>query len=283
MRRRDVLRWLLGGAGLLVAAGTASYASGQGFGVSRHRLRLPGLKRGLRVVQLSDLHFGRFHGIDAIKRWVGAAIAQRPDLVLLTGDIVDAWVPEADFQDLSKALSHLHAPLGAWAVPGNHDFMRFYDSVQDRVLLGFDAVRDRLARANIRTLVNEGVRLRSDLYLAGVDDLWLGQPNLRRALRYAPQNTRHGATLLMSHNPDLLPDVPEWVGLTVCGHTHGGQVRVPGVPFTMFNASRFGERFQMGFVRAPALGFISRGLGTTNIPFRAFCPAELVVFDLEPA
>lgn len=280
MKRREVLKWMLGGLSVTLGASGASYAAGQGFGVTRHRLALRGLERSLRVVQLSDLHFGAFHHIDAVKRWAQAAMTERPDLIVLTGDVLDAWVSEDDFQALTNALAHLRAPLGVWAIPGNHDFVRFYDRVLDRVLLGSDALRYRLSWAGIRLLVNEGVRLRPDLYLAGVDDLWMGQPDLGSALQHAP---RDRATLLLSHNPDLLPDVPDWVGLTLCGHTHGGQIRIPGVSFTPFNVSKYGERFQMGFARAPALGYISRGLGTTNMPFRAFCPAELAVFDLEPA
>jgi predicted MPP superfamily phosphohydrolase len=87
--------------------------------------------------------------------------------------------------------------------------------------------------------------------------------------------------VLLSHNPDLLPRVPERVGLTLSGHTHGGQVVLPllGAPHS---GSSFRGRFLSGVVRGPALGYVSRGLGATTLPLRVWCPPELAILELTP-
>ena len=292
LNRRNFLRWIASGLTLAVggAAGGGTVYAGFGaahrFDVNRHTLKLPGLKKPVRVVQLTDFHYGNDHGLTEIMSWINAALAEKPDLILLTGDLLDTWVEPEVLDALVPVLARLRAPLGVLAVVGNHDFFRFYDPKLDQVMLGSKAVQSRLERAGVRVLINDGARVRDDLFVAGVDDLWNGRVDLERALKGASSS---GATVLMSHNPDLLPDVPESVGLTLCGHTHGGQVRVPGLPITFYSVSKFGERFQQGFVRggadgrSGARGFVSRGLGTSGVPMRLFCPAELVVLNLSPA
>lgn len=292
LNRRSFLRWIASGA-TLVAGGAAGggtvyagFSSAHQFGVSRHTLKLLRLEKPVRVAQLSDFHYGSDHGLSEVMNWINAAILEKPDLILLTGDLLDTWVEPEVLDALVPVLARLRAPLGVFAVVGNHDFFRFYDPKLDQVMLGSKAVRSRLERAGVRVLVNDGLRVRDDLFVAGVDDLWNGNVDLERALKHASPK---GATILMSHNPDVLPEVPASVSLTLCGHTHGGQVRIPGLPFTLYSVSKFGERFQQGFVRggadgrSGAHGFVSRGLGTSGVPMRLFCPAEVVVLNLEPA
>jgi uncharacterized protein len=284
LNRRAFLRLIASGTALAVGGASgggtvyAGFTSAHKFGVSRHTLKLAGLQKPVRVAQLTDFHYGDTYGLSELMTWINAAMLEKPDLIVLTGDLLDTWVEPEVLDALVPVLARLKAQLGVFAVVGNHDFFRFYDPKLDQVML--------LERAGVRVLMNDGVRVRDDLFLAGVDDLWEGKPDVTRALRDAPAT---GATLLMSHNPDLLPDVPESVALTLCGHTHGGQVRVPGLPFTFYSVSKYGERFQQGFVRggadgrSGARGFVSRGLGTSGIPMRLFCPAELVILNLEPA
>ncbi|WP_027893694.1 metallophosphoesterase [Calidithermus chliarophilus] len=276
MNRRAFLGLL--GLGVLGGTGLGAYglASARGFELSRHRYGLPGLRQPLRVAHLSDLHFGEQHPAQAVRRWVAVALAERPDLVVITGDFVDQATRPRALRSLGDELARLEAPLGVYGVLGNHDYSHSVDNADRRAWLS--SLTTELERAGIELLTNRGVRLRPDLYLAGVDDLWHGNPDLAAALRDAP---RDAATLLLSHNPDLLPQVPEWVSLTLCGHTHGGQVCLPLIG-AVHAPSRYGTRFAQGFHRAPAAGFVSRGLGTTWLPVRTFCDAEVVVFDFEP-
>ena len=269
MNRRRFLQLLtLGTLGL--AGGVPTYAWGEAhrFGLSRHSFKLPRLERDLRVAQLSDLHFGRWHREPAIRQWVDATLAQKPDLIVITGDLIDGRTSVERLEALTAELARLRAPLGVFATWGNHDYGLHHS--------GLKVFGAMLEKAGIRMLTNAGVQLRPDLYLAGVDDYWHGEVDIARAIRDARVD---GATLLLSHNPDILPFVPENVGLMLSGHTHGGQVRAPfGVG--LHSISRYGERYQMGFIKEQTTAFVSRGLGTSTVPVRSFCPAELVLLEL---
>lgn len=270
----DRRRFLTRSAAVVAAAAagaTAAQATGTyPFDVVRERAVLDGLRAPVRLAWLTDLHHGEFVRTASVRAWVEAALHEAPDVVLLGGDLVDQ-TPGADpDQDLFAALARLRAPLGVWAVAGNHDHARFR---------GIGPYEHALGAAGIEVLVNRGVALRGDLYLAGLDDLRNGRPDLAATLRGRPAT---GATVLLSHNPDVLPEVPTDVGLTLSGHTHGGQVVLPGVG-ALHTSSRYGDRFRAGWVAGPARGYVSRGLGVTSLPVRINCPAELTVLDLDPA
>ena len=276
MNRRRFLKTL--GVGTLGAVGLASFVSAQdahSFRTSRLELGLTGLKSPLKMVQLTDLHFGRFVFADWVRHWVDTANREGADVIVITGDIVDRPIPGDELDTIAAELGRLEARLGVFAVLGNHDYWYRTQDVSVHGLV------KRLERVGIRVLVNESTMVRTDLFLAGLDDLWNGSPDLARTLRRMPADA---ASVLLSHNPDILARVPSHVGLTLSGHTHGGQVRVPGLR-TLFSVSNYGERFQRGWVTGfqGARGYVSRGLGVGGLPFRTFCPAELVVLDLRPA
>lgn len=270
MNRR---RFLTGAAALAVTAAagwsTAQVTGTYEFDVVRERATLAGLRAPLRVAWLTDLHHGQYVRTASVRAWVDAALAEAPDLVLLGGDLVDQH-PGADTDEsLVAELARLRAPLGVLAVWGNHDRGRF---------LRMDPFGAALRQAGTEVLVNRGVSVRDDLYVAGLDDFRTGRPDLRAALDGWPAT---GATLLASHNPDVLPEVPVDVGLTLAGHTHGGQVVLPGVG-ALYTSSQYGNRFLAGWVEGPARGYVSRGLGVSNLPVRINCPAELTILDLAP-
>jgi uncharacterized protein len=267
-RRRFLQLFTLGSLGLAGGVPAFAWTEAHRFGLSKHSFKLPRLERGVRVAQLSDLHFGRWHREAAIRNWVDATLAQQPDLIVITGDLVDGGTSVERLEALTAELARLRAPLGVFATWGNHDYALHHS--------GLAVFGPMLERAGIRVLTNRGVQLRPDLYLAGVDDYWHGEVDIARAIRDAKPN---GATLLLSHNPDILPFVPESVGLMLSGHTHGGQVRAPfGVG--LHSISKFGERYQMGFIQEQTTAFVSRGLGTSTVPVRTFCTAELVMLEL---
>lgn len=259
-----------------------AYAFNQTFAhqVLRYRSKLPNLQKPLRVLQLSDLHFGPWIHRRHVEGWVQSANALDPHVVLITGDLIDnesrSPLSQKVKQELSEpigyllqALSQLQAPLGVYACWGNHDYARRRELRQ----LG-----RQLQAAGVQVLVNQGVLLRPDVYLAGVDDYWWGQPDIQKALKPQPAGT---ASLLMCHNPDYLSQVPASVGLTLCGHTHGGQLRLPivGAPWT---PSQFGERFLCGWYQEPVRAYVSKGLGVSGLPLRLGAPAEMALFELVP-
>lgn len=266
--RRRALQWVLGAAGSL-AAGGAAVGAAYRFGVTRYHAPLKGLRRPLRVALLADLHYGPFIRARSVAAWVDAVNRERPDLIVLDGDLVDEDVGNGT-RPLLDELGRLEAPLGAYAVWGNHDHRRVADLGRFATLL---------LGAGVEVLVNRGVRVRDDLYLAGIDDLRTGRPDLDAALAGRPAGF---ATVLLSHNPDVLPRVPVDVGLTLSGHTHGGQVCIPGFG-PIVTSSQYGRRFAHGWVDGPARGYVTRGLGVTLLPIRVACPAELTILDLAPA
>jgi uncharacterized protein len=233
----------------------------------------PAALDGLRVALVSDLHAGAPHvGEERIERVVAAVGEQRPDLVLLLGDYVDYDVrfgspvaPEA----VAGRLGALRAPLGVLAVLGNHDW--HHDGPR---------VRAALAAAGIPVLENEAVRAGGELWVAGVADSRYRRPDVDEALRDVPAEA---PVVVMSHDPDLFPQVPPRVALTVSGHLHGGQVGVPLIR-RPFLPSRFGERYARGHkVEAGRHLFVTAGLGTTGWPVRLLAPPEIVVLRLRPA
>ncbi|HEX2863770.1 MAG TPA: metallophosphoesterase [Deinococcales bacterium] len=270
-RRRGLARRVLSTLLRLAPAALFAYglAEARATRVSRVQVRLERLKSPLRVAFLTDLHYSTAFGEGSVRRWVDAALAESPDVVLLGGDFVDQAVPMEGLARLSAELAWLEAPLGVHAVIGNHDRDAYPN---------LDALGPWLERASINLLVNEGRKLRDDVYLGGVDDLWTGLPDAALAFQDAPEDA---AWLLLSHNPDYLPRVPERVDLTLSGHTHGGQIVLP-VLGPVYTGSSYGARFAAGLVRGPALGYVSRGLGATTLPVRFACPPEIAILDLLP-
>ncbi len=259
------LLWALGGLGVLSGL---VLVDGYRVAVSRYRFSLRGLAAPLKLVHLSDLHYGLYIREASLRAWVDAALAEAPDLIVMTGDFIDAN-RVGSLKPLVRQLSRLKAPLGVWGVWGNHDYRGYRTA----------ALRRELTRSGLRLLRNEGTLVREDLFLAGVDDLWRGKPDLSAALKDKPEGV---ACLLLSHNPDLLPLVPPAVGLTLCGHTHGGQVKLPLIG-PIVTSSIYGKRFAEGWIAKPVNAFVSRGLGFSSLPLRFNCRAEVVTIELEPA
>lgn len=285
LTRRRVLKLLLGGGLGMAALGGAAVAQGYGLGVTRHQLALRGLRQPLSVAFLTDLHYGAYIGPGSVRKWVEATQALRPDLILLGGDQLDSRMDTTPAPLLAE-LGQLRAPLGVYAVWGNHDYGSFgqYQGRQyGPARADWHAKRDELERAfgaaGITMLRNRGVALRDDLYLGGTDDLWRGDLDIRATLAGAGNRTK----LLLSHNPDILPQLPPGIAFSLCGHTHGGQVRLPllGAPVV---PSDYGQKYAMGWV-SDAHGnpaYVSRGLGMSGLPIRNLCPPEIAFFQLGP-
>jgi predicted MPP superfamily phosphohydrolase len=234
--------------------------------------RWPAELDGLRVALVSDLHAGAPHvRAERVERVVAAVNARRPDLVLLLGDYID---PEVRFGStvapaaVAERLAALRAPLGVVAVLGNHDWHN-----------DGPGMRAALRSAGIPVLENDAVRA-GGVWIAGVEDTRYRKPDVERALREVPGGA---AAILLSHDPDLFPQVPDRVALTVSGHLHGGQV---GVPFLRrpFIPSRFGERYARGHVVEDGRHlYVTSGLGTTGWPVRLLAPPEVMVLRLTAA
>jgi predicted MPP superfamily phosphohydrolase len=234
--------------------------------------RWPAVLDGLRVALVSDLHAGAPHvGPERIARLVAAVNAQCPDLVLLLGDYIDPGVrfgSRVAPATVAERLAALRAPLGVVAVLGNHDWRN-----------DGPGVRAALRGAGIPVLENDALRA-GDVWIAGVEDTRHCDPDVERALRDVPDGA---PAILLSHDPDLFPRVPDRVALTVSGHLHGGQIGVPLIR-RPFMPSRFGERYARGHVVEGGRHlYVTAGFGTTGWPVRLLAPPEAVVLRLSAA
>lgn len=228
---------------------------------------------GLRVAVLADLHVGSPRN-DLSKRDRIITLTQRarPDLILLAGDYVIQGVAGGQFtppEDIAQALRGLSAPLGVWAVLGNHDW--WFDGPR---------VRTSLESVGIRFLEDAAARVGSptcSFWLVGVSDFWEGRHDVNAALA---QVTDSAPVVAFTHNPDVFPEIPAHVDLTIAGHTHGGQVYLPfiGRPIV---PSRYGQRFAIGHVVEDGRHlFVSSGLGTSILPVRFLVPPEVSVLTI---
>lgn len=234
---------------------------------------LPEPLTGRRIAQLSDIHLGQYTGPE--KLWSAVAQINRlaPDLVFLTGDYVTSSAQQS--AGLIDPLRAVQSPI--YAVLGNHDLWT------DRAV-----VTRFLAETPARLLVNRGVEALPGLFVAGVDDVWSGQPDIRAALDGASTG---GVSLLLAHEPDFFDQVVATgapVAVQFSGHSHGGQVRLPSTSpdgVGLFTRApilpRYGERYPIGLYNVGRRQvYTNRGLGVWPLPFRLNCRPEITLFTL---
>ena len=234
--------------------------------------RWPAALDGLRVGVLSDLHAGAPHaGLGQIARAVERLNDEAPDVTVLLGDYVDAhplWGGRIAPEAIARELAALRAPLGTFAVLGNHDWRQEGERMWSA-----------LQNAGIEVLENRAVKA-GDLYVAGLADLRCRRPDLPSALAGVPEDA---PVVVLAHDPDVFPYMPDRVSLTLSGHTHGGQVAIPVLRRPAI-PSRYGERYARGHVVEQGRHlYVTSGLGTSGLPVRLLAPPEVVVLELASA
>lgn len=279
-------RGLIAGAGVvgLAPIATAAYAGAvepMELVVTRYAVTPPQWPAGrkLTVAVIADLHAG---GPDMklphIRHIIDTTQMLHADLIVLLGDF-NAWYRHFTWEPIADPvwaaeLARLHAPLGVWSILGNHDW--WHD------LAG---VRAALAGAHIPVLENSAVLLGAPerrFWLAGLADQLaypLGNARFRGAddlPATMAQIKTDDPVLLLVHEPDIFPEVSNRVALTLAGHTHGGQIRVP-LMWQRYVPSKYGARYAYGHVIENQRHLIvSGGLGTSIIPARLGVPPEIV-------
>lgn len=230
--------------------------------------------KGLHVAVITDLHAGSpFIDTAKIDKVVAMTNAARPDLILLAGDYVITNVIGGHYMPIDTVVAHLkglHAPLGVYAVMGNHDR---WDHA-DHIVQVFGA-------AGIPVLENAHVMLpppRDGIALVGLGDRYNGGPKVKKSLAGV-----RGPALCFTHSPDVFPRLPPTCALTIAGHTHGGQIWLPffGRP-AVASVSRFGQRYAIGVIREEGRTlFVSSGIGTSILPLRFGVPPEISLLTLQ--
>lgn len=233
----------------------------------------PEALHGTRVALLSDLHVGSpYWKLPDLEVLVERTNQLQPELVLLAGDYLingvrfGKWV---DPESIARVLGRLRAPLGVVAVLGNHDWWN--DGYRVR-----RALRDN----GIVVLENEALPLQragQRFFVVGLADALTRHVRLGPALASVPEGE---PLLVLAHEPDIFAEIPERAALTLAGHTHGGQVRLPllGRPAI---PSRFGQRYAAGHVVEDGRHlFVTTGVGSSIFPVRFGVPPEIALLTL---
>lgn len=253
--------------------------------LTRTRISLPGLPpalQGLTIAHLSDLHIkspAHNFSYEIAQQAVALTLAEKPDLVCLTGDLGHASRHVARAAEVLAPL----AALPTYAVMGNHD----HDKVLENDALGPPAVRctprewrQSLEAAGLQVLQNEHVVLKlhdSEVLVAGVGDPSCGWDDLPQTLQDVPEGDLR---LLLVHSPDLLdePDA-DWADLVLCGHTHGGQVNLPGLGCPWAPVWRDRKRAEGLIAVGDTICFISRGIAA-GLRTRFRCRPQVALLTL---
>jgi predicted MPP superfamily phosphohydrolase len=247
---------------------------------------LPSLFNGYRIVQLSDLHASFWVTEGYLDEMADRTNQLLPDMVVVTGDFLTGsvnefwkkWVPGADtdyIPTVEKVLGKINTGVRL-AVLGNHD-QGTGEATVNRLVKA-------LNRVGFSVLRNASVPIAigSDrIHVAGTDDAWYTS-NLSRAIRDIPEGA---FTILLSHNPDIRTDIRPGtdIDLTLCGHTHGGQIRIPYVSEHVIPISD-PSRYLAGLVREPyGYTYVNRGIGTLVFPLRLGAPPEITSITLRKA
>ena len=257
--------------------GAVACVSSKQLEIARADLPIKGLPKeadGIKIGVMSDFHAGAFDNKEIILQSIAAINAEKPDFITILGDYMNAQTTR-DSKSLEKnsyifeTLRSLEAPQGIYAVLGNHDHW-----------IDAHFVQDKLSRLPAQILTNQGIILDNGLAMAGIDDLLKGSPDLKKAMANIPPET---TTILLSHNPDVnlqLNDEAR-IGLVISGHTHGGQIRIPFAKWAPWVPCSLRYR-QSGLIRETIdrSTFVTKGIGTTIIPVRVACPADIAILRL---
>jgi len=274
--RRRWFRWLL----LLALVGAALLAKGYWNATRDPVIRSatievadwPAGQPPLRVLLLSDIHVA---GPDMpparLTHIVAKLNALRPDLVLIAGDLVSEKRSATHIYtpaEVVAPLGDLRAPLGVVVAPGNHDHW-----------FKPDALRGEMEKHGLRVLQNEAVKL-GPLVIGGVDDDYSGHDDLPATLA-AMDRLGPAVPLLLTHSPDIIPDLPRPVAAVFAGHTHCGQIRFPFIGAISY-VSRYGDRFACGDISDGGQRiFVGAGLGTSILPLRFNTPPDAWLVTLK--
>ncbi|HWW56421.1 MAG TPA: metallophosphoesterase [Sphingopyxis sp.] len=276
-RPRRWLRWL----SLLALAGAALLAKGYWNATRDPVIRSatveivdwPAGQAPLKLLLLSDIHVaGPDMPPERLARIVGELNRLKPDLILIAGDLVSEKRSATHIYTAAEVvapLGGLRAPLGVIVAPGNHDHW-----------FKPDALRGELEKRGLRVLQNEAVKL-GPLIVGGVDDDYSGHDDVPETFA-AMDRLGPGVSLLVTHSPDIVPDLPRPVAAVFAGHTHCGQIRFPFIGALTY-VSRYGDRFACGAIDDEGQRvFVGAGLGTSLLPLRFNTPPDAWLITLAP-
>ncbi len=230
----------------------------------------------IKIAVISDFHAGSFF----YDRWrmckiIDLVNKEKPDIILLLGDYFNrySYNSKMNYEEFALYLLELDAPLGKYAVTGNHD-----------TFLGTEKIEEVLSKAGIKFLRNKSVKVETkngDFYIAGIPDFGTDIFNLKKTFDDVPSGE---PCIFLTHSPAIFPALPRKAAVTFAGDTHGGQFRIPFYgPVLKSFVGLYKEFTTDGlFVnhRDDPM-FITRGVGTSSIPARLFCTPQIEIISLK--
>ena len=283
LSRRNFLR--VCGYGALGAGALGSYSGyiepAMRLNITRYKVHPPQWTAdlNLKIAALADIHAGEgFMTEERLAHIVERTNAQKPDMIVLLGDYLTGTYKRPGFMaaaDIARILSRLNAPLGVYSVLGNHDWWNDKEAFIRRK--GPIQMGKALEKVGIPVLENQALRLSKDgkpFWLAGLGDQWSfftsrdGVDDLPKTLAAI---TDSEPVIMLAHEPDIFPRLPSRVNVTLCGHTHGGQLRLFG--YSPVVPSRYGNRYSYGHIVENGKHLIvSGGLGSVGASLAALSP-----------
>ena len=278
----------------LLLAGYSYFVEPNRLEVNRYVVQDEQIK-GVKIVFASDFHV-KPYGQKRLDMIVEKINAENPDLVVSAGDFVCGHTRHSTMpiEQIAQTLGKIKAKSGFYTVLGNHD--GWYDP---------EEITKNLESNGIKILANSNaeVKIRGQkLYIAGVEDYDTGNPDIYKVLNVVEvdENGEYNEPVIMlSHSPDLFPKMPTMVTLTLAGHTHGGQIRIPFLG-PIFTASRYGDKYVSGWKQEKdgesikidtskpiklqkdiSTLFVTRGIGVSILPIRFNCVPEINVIEFE--
>jgi len=230
----------------------------------------------LKIVLLADIH--------SINPWMTPAHLDKiieetnklnPDIVLLLGDYVAThpFGVQVPPEDGVRPYKNIKSVCGVYAILGNHDLHKS------------KGWPEAFAKTGIPILRNDAQKIQCEaqsFWIAGLDEWRLGHVDISKTIKKVSDND---SIILMTHNPDAFVEIPETIALTVAGHTHGGQIRLPFLgAVSAVIPSKYGLRYAYGHIQENGKDLVvSSGLGMTGIPLRFLDPPEITVVNLTRA
>lgn len=229
-------------------------------------------KEELKILQLSDMHISEFFDEKDLKKVVEKINEEKPDIVVFTGDLIDEYnryENKDNVNEIWEVLGAIHAPLGKYAVYGNHDYGGGAESIYKKVMenSGFIVLK------NDRVILDE-----YNINIIGMDDSIFGKFEKEKLIGFLDEDSFN---LVLSHEPDVVDYLLEYnIDLFLSGHSHGGQINLPIINSLPLLARKYTNGIYSFNNYRQTLLYVNIGLGTSQMPLRFMAPPELSVFVL---
>ncbi|GEL76049.1 metallophosphoesterase [Tenuibacillus multivorans] len=237
--------------------------------------RIPEPFNGFKILQFTDTHIGFHYSLKDFEKLIQYINKQSADLVVFTGDLTDdpSNITSLEYDKIIELLSLIDAPYGKYWIFGNHDHGGY----------GTSMIQTVMKQGGFSLLQNSSVKIPKDnaeFTLSGTDDVLLGSPNLSNLIQDGEEDLFN---VLLCHEPDYAEEAMKYpFDVQLSGHSHGGQIQLPFIGYIV--TPQLGTEYVEGSYtlgQNPLQLFVSRGIGTTRLPFRFFCRPEINVYTLK--